>query len=66
MSNSEIRTTLLHLRDSDDHDDQKHIYSMRIFATSIGISQMQRAQCGFKSLTWKRDGLFFTVKLQSE
>ena len=23
MSNSEIRTTLLHLRDSDDHDDQK-------------------------------------------
>ena len=25
MSNSEIRTTLLHLRDSDDHDDQKLI-----------------------------------------
>ena len=26
MSNSEIRTTLLYLRDSDDHDDQKLIW----------------------------------------
>ena len=31
MSNSEIRTTLVHLRDSDDHDDSSK--SMRIFAS---------------------------------
>ena len=59
MSNYKTRTNLLHLWDSDDHDDQK--LSMRIFAFIFGISQMQRAQCGFQSLTWKRDGLFFTV-----
>ena len=31
---------------------------MRIFASICGILQMQRAQCGFRSCTWKRDGFF--------
>ena len=31
MSKSKIRTTLLHLRDSDDHDDQKLIYQYADF-----------------------------------
>ena len=57
MANSEIRTTLLHLRDSEIMMIRSS-YSIRIFASIIGISQMQRAQCGFHSLTWKRDGLF--------
>ena len=49
MSNSKIRKTLLHLRASDDYDDQKLIYSMQIFASILEISQMQQAQCGFQS-----------------
>ena len=51
MSNSDIRTTLLHLRDSDNHDDQiqKLIYYAD-FRIHHRISQMQRAQCGFQSL----------------
>ena len=53
ISNCKIRKTLLHLRDSDDLD------VCGFFASIIGISQVQRAQCGFLSLTSKRDGLFF-------
>ena len=49
MSNSEIRTTLLHLRDSDDHDDQKfiwygdfsiHIYSIQKIFPSAYITDI--------------------------
>ena len=61
MSNSEIRTSLLHLRDSDDQNDQTLIKYVQIVASIIGISQMQRAQCGFQSFACKREGLFCTV-----
>ena len=40
MSYYEIRTTLLHLRDSDDHMMIRSSYRMRIFASICGISQM--------------------------
>ena len=60
MSNSDIRTTLLHLRDSDDHDDQKlrgyadfriHHRNLADALGSVRISEFDM----------KRDGLFFGV-----
>ena len=59
MSKSEIRTTLLHLRDSDAHDDQK-----LLLCASFRIQQRNLADetGGFPSLTWTRDGLYFTVQ----
>ena len=53
MSKSEIRTNLLHLRDSDDHEDANFRIQQRNLADETD---------GFPSLTWTRNGLYFTVQ----
>ena len=54
MSNSEIRTTLLHICEIPMSIMFRSSNSMRVFACYIiGISHMQRAQCRFQSLTLK-------------
>ena len=49
----------IYLQDSNDPYDQKLIYSMRVFASIIRISQMQWAQCGFKKFVMKMGWIIF-------
>ena len=79
MSNSEIRTTLLHLRDSDDHDDQKLIQyaDFRILRRNLadGLSTKLRVlheniadkflQCMIKNCPPRNDSVLYSFPLIS-